>query len=173
MKKTEPLVRQKANLGDWLVISQGRSYGSRGYVTRVGNLADVMLHTYERRTVLVVDRITGEEEVPSNVQAIVLLASETGDHPDVLAHVSVRARNLKVLFCVLFDQEKCNQIAALENKHIFLQAQSADDVRFELQNPNQALTRKASSHLILQEARQNVADIRDPPDLSESVMSID
>ena len=108
MKKTEPLVRQKANLGDWLVISQGRSYGSRGYVTRVGNLADVMLHTYERRTVLVVDRITGEEEVPSNVQAIVLLASETGDHPDVLAHVSVRARNLKVLFCVLFDQEKCN-----------------------------------------------------------------
>ena len=108
LKKTEPLVRQKANLGDWLVISQGRSYGSRGYCTRVRNLADVMMDTYERRTVLIVDRITGEEEVPSNVQAIVLLASETGDHPDVLAHVSVRARNLKVLLCVLFDQEKCN-----------------------------------------------------------------
>ena len=75
MKKTEPMVRQKANLGDWLVISQGRSYGSRGYVTRVQNLADVMMHTYERRTVLIVDKITGEEEVPSNVQAIVLLAS--------------------------------------------------------------------------------------------------
>ena len=91
-----------------------------------------MLDTYERRTVLIVDRITGEEEVPSNVQAIVLLASETGDHPDVLAHVSVRARNLKVLLCVLFDQEKCNQIAALERKHIFLQSITSDDVKFEL-----------------------------------------
>ena len=67
LKKTEPEVRQKANLGDWLVISQGRSYGSRGYATRVRNLADVMLHNYERRTVLIVDKITGEEEVPSNV----------------------------------------------------------------------------------------------------------
>ena len=125
-------MRQKANLGDWLVISQGRSYGSRGYATRVRNLADVMLDTYERRAVLIVDRITGEEEVPANVQAIVLLAHETGDHPDVLAHVSVRARNLKVLLCVLFDQEKCNKLAALEGKHIFLQSITADDVKFEL-----------------------------------------
>ena len=53
IKKTEPVVRVKANLGDWLVISQGRSYGSRGYVTRVRNLADVMLDTFERRTVLI------------------------------------------------------------------------------------------------------------------------
>ena len=67
IKKTEPVVRVKANLGDWLVISQGRSYGSRGYVTRVRNLADVMLDTFERRTVLIVEKITGEEEVPSNV----------------------------------------------------------------------------------------------------------
>lgn len=67
LKKIEPHVRGKANLGDWLVISQGRSYGSRGYATRVSNLADVMLNTYEKRTVLLVDRITGEEEVPSNV----------------------------------------------------------------------------------------------------------
>ena len=166
MKKTEPQVRQKANLGDWLVISQGRSYGSRGYATRVRNLADVMLDTYERRTVLIVDRITGEEEVPSNVQAIVLLASETGDHPDVLAHVSVRARNLKVLLCVLFDQEKCNQLAALENKHIFLQSITSDDVKYEIQSPHQALTRKASSHLILKTAIENAADIREPPAIS-------
>jgi len=104
------------------VISQGRSYGSRGYATRVRTLAEVQNNTYDRRTVLIVEKITGEEEVPSNVQAIVLLASETGDHPDVLAHVSVRARNLKVLLCVLFEQSKCNELAALEGQHIFLQA---------------------------------------------------
>ena len=50
---------------------------------------------------LIVDKITGEEEVPSNVQAIILL--NASDYPDVLAHVSVRARNLKVLLAVLFD----------------------------------------------------------------------
>ena len=67
LKKVEPHVRGKANLGDWLVISRGRSYGSRGYATRVANLSDVMLDTFEKRTVLLVDKITGEEEVPSNV----------------------------------------------------------------------------------------------------------
>ena len=132
----------------------------------------MMLDTFERRTVLIVDKITGEEEVPSNVQAIVLLASETGDHPDVLAHVSVRARNLKVLLCVLFDQEKCNQVAALEGKHIFLQSITSDDVRFELQNPHHALTRKASSHLILKTAIENASEIRDPPDFTEVVMPL-
>jgi alpha-glucan,water dikinase len=51
---------------------------------------------------LLIDKITGEEEVPNNVQAIIVLNS--ADYPDVLAHVSVRARNLKVLLAVLFDE---------------------------------------------------------------------
>ena len=67
LKKIEPHVRQQANLGDWLVISRGRSYGSRGYAKRIKNLADVMFDSFEKRTVLLVDKITGEEEVPSNV----------------------------------------------------------------------------------------------------------
>jgi len=67
LEKTEPRLRATAKLGDWLVISRGRSYGSRGWVVRESNLADVQLKTYENRTVLIVDRITGEEEVPNNV----------------------------------------------------------------------------------------------------------
>ena len=173
LKKIEPHVRQKANLGDWLVISRGRSYGSRGYAKRIKNLADVMLDTFERRTVLLVDRITGEEEVPCNVQAIVLLASETGDHPDVLAHVSVRARNLKVMLSVVFDEDKCNQLAAMEGKHVFLQSNSSDDVKFELQSPHQPLTRKASSHLILQSAIENAKDIKQPPEISKVIIPLD
>ena len=42
LKKIDPHVRTCANLGDWLLISHGRSHGSRGYVQRVKNLADVM-----------------------------------------------------------------------------------------------------------------------------------
>ena len=106
LKKIDPQIRKQAALGDWLIISQGRSHGSRGYVEKVKHLQDVMHNTYEQRTVLIVDRISGEEEVPDNVQAIVVLNST--DYPDVLAHVSVRARNLKVLLVVLFDEAICN-----------------------------------------------------------------
>ena len=159
-------------MGDSLVISSGRSYGSRGYATRVKNLSEVQMSTFERRTILLVERITGEEEVPNNVQAIVLLASQTGDHPDVLAHVSVRARNLHVMLAVVFDETKCQELASLEGKHIFLETKTSDDVSFELQNPHKALTRRASSHLILQNAIENAKEIKDPPLLTKPVLTL-
>jgi alpha-glucan,water dikinase len=105
LKKIDSQVRKSANLGNWLLISQGRSTGSQGYVERVKVLADVMHKVYDRKTVLLVEKITGEEEVPTNVEAIVVL--NASDYPDVLAHVSVRARNLKVLLTVLFDDSSC------------------------------------------------------------------
>lgn len=117
MKKIDPHIRKCAHLGDWLVISQGRAHGSRGYVEKVKNLYDVMHKSYDKRTILICERINGEEEVPSNVQAIVLLGGT--DYPDVLAHVSVRARNLKVMFIVCFDEAKSKELLSYENKHVF------------------------------------------------------
>lgn len=46
---------------------------------------------YDEPTVLIAKRVTGEEEVPEGVVAVL-----TPDAPDVLSHVSVRARNMKV-----------------------------------------------------------------------------
>ena len=40
---------------------------------------------------LLAKRVSGEEEVPEGVVAVL-----TPDAPDVLSHVSVRARNMKV-----------------------------------------------------------------------------
>ena len=68
----------------------------------------MMHNVYDRRTILLVDKITGEEEVPANVQAIIALNSS--DYPDVLAHVSVRARNLKVMLVVLFNDSACKEL---------------------------------------------------------------
>jgi alpha-glucan,water dikinase len=133
LKKIDPHVRNAAHLGNWLIISQGRSHGSRGYVTRVKNLYDVMHNVYDKRTILLVDKITGEEEVPTNVQAIVVLNAP--DYPDVLAHVSVRARNLKVLLTVLFDQKQCDDLAGLEGRHLLLKVEGSN-VKYELQNEN-------------------------------------
>lgn len=43
LKKTEPRLRETAKLGDWLVVSRGRSYGSRGWVVKETALQDVQL----------------------------------------------------------------------------------------------------------------------------------
>ena len=67
LKKIDPYIRKCANLGDWLIISQGRSIGSRGYAESVKQLHDVMYNNYERRTVLLCDNLNGEEEIPNNV----------------------------------------------------------------------------------------------------------
>lgn len=146
IKKIDPLVRKSAHLGDWLIVSPGRSHGSRGFVERVHKLEDVMYKKYEQRTVLLVDKVTGEEEVPDNVQAIIMMNSS--DYPDVLAHVSVRARNLKVLLAVLFNETTCGDLDRLIGDHLKLSVKNGE-VEWESVNPNKPIARKASSHIIL------------------------
>lgn len=48
--------------------------------------------TYEKPTILVAKSVKGEEEIPDGTVAVL-----TPDMPDVLSHVSVRARNGKVI----------------------------------------------------------------------------
>ena len=60
---------------------------------------------------LVADRVTGEEEVPQGAVAVL-----TPDAPDVLAHVSVRARNMKVLFAVCHEDAPLKEIKTLTGK---------------------------------------------------------
>lgn len=92
-----------------------------------------MHKVYDRKTILLVEKITGEEEVPTNVEAIVVL--NASDYPDVLAHVSVRARNLKVLLCVLFDDAKCDDLVSLKGQHIKLEIQG-QNVNYKLESPS-------------------------------------
>ena len=53
-------------------------------------------------------QVTGEEEIPDGVVAVL-----TPDAPDVLSHVSVRARNMKVLFATCHDPEPLDQIRGM------------------------------------------------------------
>jgi hypothetical protein len=39
-----------------------------------------------------------------------MILLNSSDYPDVLAHVSVRARNTKVMFAVLFDESRYNEL---------------------------------------------------------------
>lgn len=53
-------------------------------------------------------QVTGEEEIPEGVVAVL-----TPDAPDVLSHVSVRARNMRVLFATCHDEEPLQQIKVI------------------------------------------------------------
>jgi hypothetical protein len=62
-----------------------------GKVVEVAALTDVQDKVYEEPTILLANRVSGEEEIPQGVVAVV-----TPDAPDILSHSSVRARNMKV-----------------------------------------------------------------------------
>ena len=50
-------------------------------------------------------QVSGEEEVPEGAVAVL-----TPDAPDVLSHVSVRARNMRVLFATCHDAQPLDEI---------------------------------------------------------------
>ena len=75
-----------------------------------------MVQVYDEPTVLVAKRVTGEEEVPEGAVAVL-----TPDAPDVLSHVSVRARNMKVLFAICHEEGTLKEVEDKEGTTISLQ----------------------------------------------------
>lgn len=63
-----------------------------GFVASVNELISIQNKVYKRPTIIIANKVTGEEEIPDGVVGVL-----TPDMPDVLSHVSVRARNSKVL----------------------------------------------------------------------------
>lgn len=79
-------------------------------------MSHVALQVYDEPTVLVAKRVTGEEEVPEGAVAVL-----TPDAPDVLSHVSVRARNMKVLFAICHEEGTLKEVEDKEGQTISLQ----------------------------------------------------
>ena len=59
----DPLLREAGGLGSWQVISAGQGQ-CRGRVVVAASLADVQEQRYEEPTVLLVQLVGGEEEIP-------------------------------------------------------------------------------------------------------------
>ena len=116
LKKIEPTIRQNAQLGDWLIISRGKENQVKGKMIHVPNLHDVQFTKYPEKTVILTENVSGNEEVPINCSCLIIIKSE--NYPDILAHVSVRARNLNVPFAVCFNEDKANNIMKLLNKKV-------------------------------------------------------
>lgn len=123
LNRLDPTLRETANLGSWQVISPVEAVG---YVVVVDELLSVQNKTYEQPTILVAKSVRGEEEIPDGTVAVL-----TPDMPDVLSHVSVRARNSKVCFATCFDPNILSDLQSKEGKILHLRPTSADIVYSE------------------------------------------
>lgn len=100
LKKIEAPLRKAADLPEWITISPGKK---QGRVVLVETIREVQFETYKEETILMTRKIDGDEEVPEGVVGVVLVNGFS--YPDVLAHVSVRARNNKAVFAVYLDEK--------------------------------------------------------------------
>ncbi|HEY7156101.1 MAG TPA: PEP/pyruvate-binding domain-containing protein, partial [Gemmataceae bacterium] len=86
-------------------------------------LLDVQAERFAEPTVLVADEVSGEEEIPEGVTAVL-----TSDAPDLVSHVAVRARNAGVLFATCFDDEEYQRLKALDGQTLSLLVTPSGDV---------------------------------------------
>ncbi|XP_048540331.1 alpha-glucan water dikinase, chloroplastic-like [Triticum urartu] len=118
LNRFDPVLRNVAHLGSWQVISPVEV---TGYIVVVDKLLSVQNKTYDKPTILVAKSVKGEEEIPDGVVGVI-----TPDMPDVLSHVSVRARNCKVLFATCFDPNILSELQGHEGKVFSFKTTSAD-----------------------------------------------
>jgi alpha-glucan,water dikinase len=76
-----------------------------------------MEHRYAEPTLLMTDKVAGDEDAPEGVVGIL-----TRTAPDLVAHLSVRARNLGLLFAACFADDEWTRLQALSGKFIVAQA---------------------------------------------------
>ncbi|PQQ00283.1 alpha-glucan water dikinase 2 isoform X2 [Prunus yedoensis var. nudiflora] len=123
-----PILRKVANLGCWQVISP---VDVCGIVLCVNELRSIQNKVYRKPTILIATRVTGEEEIPDGVVAVL-----TPDIPDVLSHVSIRARNEKVCFATCFDPNILRDLKSKEGKSISILVKSANIIIRDISSSN-------------------------------------
>ena len=135
MKKIEPFIRKNAKLGDWLYISRGNKKNKiYGKLVQVPKLEQEQFSKYAESKIIICSNISGDEEIPLGCVCLIIIKSE--NYPDILAHVSVRARNLGVPFLVCFNEEKANNILKLVNKSVNVSLMNNDVLILENKGGN-------------------------------------
>jgi len=123
LRQIDPVLRKSAELGNWQVISPGQT---TGIVDVVSNMQSIQSKDFSQNTVIIADIITGAEEIPANISAII-----TPDTTDIVSHVAIRARNAKVLFATCYDSDTIAQLKSIRGHWLQLSVNVAGDVVFE------------------------------------------
>src|SRR6266516_4584934 len=118
----DPILREQARLGDWQVISPSEAAGE---VQLVESLRSIQGRSFERPTVVVAERVYGDEEPPEGVRAVI-----TPSSVDLVSHVAVRARNASLLFATCYDRACFERLQAMKGRVVVLKVSAAGDVLF-------------------------------------------
>ena len=158
LRRADRVLRTSAGIGGWQVISPMHAAGK---IKTVENLLSVQDESFREATVLVADRVTGEEEIPEGVTAII-----TTDTPDVVSHVAVRARNAHVLFATCFEDQIFADLRSRQGQNLALRVTTGGDVEYEEDvNVDQSVAQIETAS-----SEQNVPHIR-PRDFSHWAVS--
>lgn len=123
LRRLDPILRKHADLGSWQIISPA---SAGGYVEAVSHLRQVQGRIFTRPTVVVAQKVGGDEEIPESVTAVL-----TPDAVDIVSHVAVRARNAGLLFASCFDPEPITRLQSFAGRSISLQTTPAGEVVFD------------------------------------------
>ncbi|PNW79708.1 hypothetical protein CHLRE_08g363874v5 [Chlamydomonas reinhardtii] len=126
----EPALRRATGGGVWQVVSRG---GDRpvvaGRLRLVPRLEAVQHEVMAEPTVLLVEGLTGAEEIPEGCVAVLVgSAAEGGGSsvPDVLSHSAVRARNMGVLLAGCHCAQTVARISEAAGSRVMLRLEGAD-----------------------------------------------
>ncbi|MBN1842731.1 MAG: hypothetical protein JW883_10680 [Deltaproteobacteria bacterium] len=123
LRQIDPILRAGAHLGNWQVISPGQGMGR---LKVVDALRSVQGKDFTQQTVIVADKIAGDEEIPQGVTALI-----TPDTTDIVSHVAIRARNARVLFATCYDREIIAKLKSFEGRLLNLRVSGAGDIVFK------------------------------------------
>ncbi len=115
-------LRKSAQLGDWQVISPGSAAGT---VATAAAMKAVQGKPFPQPTVLVVEKIVGDEEIPQGVTAVI-----TPDTTDIVSHVAIRARNARVLFATCYDPATLERLRSFAGHWLQLKTDATGAVTF-------------------------------------------
>ena len=116
-------LRQAARLGAWQIVSRGSGTGEVEVTPALQSVQDRRL---DRPTVVVTDKVMGDEEIPEKVVAVI-----APDVTDLVSHVAVRARNAQVLFAACSDPPTLEHLKSFRGQQLRLEVTAAGDVRYE------------------------------------------
>lgn len=122
LRKSDELLRGIAGVGHWQVVSRGQGK-ARGVVETRASLAEVQGERFERDTILVVERLSGEEEIPGGIAAVL-----TASGVDLMSHVAVRARNAGIVLASGWDADRLADLRQRRGQPVQVNVTAEDEI---------------------------------------------
>ncbi|MBF0518605.1 MAG: hypothetical protein HQK92_02665 [Nitrospirae bacterium] len=152
------LLRTEAGLRRWQVLSP---FEASGIVELYHTLKETEGREFTLKTVIITEKVSGDEDIPAGVTAVI-----SEEMADIVSHVSVRARNERILFATCFSDEILSHLKSLKGKYISLFINSQGEVVVnELEKPTDTVENKKQTSVTPSKSKKRAAKPCDAADV--------